>query len=393
MIPKSAAKIKWGLHREMWYNAHGMEFAKRIYLSPPWVDGAERRAVAAAFDSGYVAPCGPAVEELESRLAALSSRRRAVAVSSGTAALDLVCAHLGVDESWTVVSPTLTFIASAGPAYHRRARLAFVDCDATGNADPALVDAALRDAAPAAAGKLLFIAVDLYGRCNDYSALERICAKRGAKLVVDSAEAVGAKDPSGRPAGSAGIAAIYSFNGNKIVTTSGGGAVLTDDYALADHVRSMSQQSREPVPWYEHREVGYNCRMSNILAAVGLAQLSKLPDILARRAANAKRYGGIFADTRFTMLPPVPGETHWLNVALAPTEAERDALLASFAAADIEARPVWKPMHLQPVFADVPVYGGAVAEDLFRRGVCLPSGSGLDDADFARISAAIGRVR
>jgi hypothetical protein len=202
--------------------------ARRIFLSPPFTGEAERKAVMAAFDSGYVAPCGPQVEEFERRIAALAGRRYAVAVSSGTAALDLAMAEYGVDGSWVVVAPTLTFIATVSPAYHRGAKLVFVDCDATGNIDPALLEQALADLA--GRKRVMVIGVDLYGSCCDYAALLRLCRSYGAVFICDSAEAVGARyrKPGGEfvSAGSAGAAAVYSFNGNKIMTTSGGGALF-----------------------------------------------------------------------------------------------------------------------------------------------------------------------
>lgn len=358
---------------------------RRIFLSPPWTGEEERAMVSKAFDSGYVAPCGPMVEAFEESLARLSGRRFAVAVSGGTAALDLAAAHLGIDRSWTVVAPSLTFVATVGPAWHRGARLVFLDSAEDGNVDCSLLDDALAEAARQTPGKVLFIGVDLYGRCCDYAAVSRICEERGALFIIDSAEAVGAES-AGRPAGSAGVAGVYSFNGNKIATTSGGGALVTDDPSFAAHARSLSQQSRERFPWYEHREVGYNYRMSNIVAAIGIAQVGKLPEILRRRREIKERY---LAIPGLRLLPPVPGENNWLSVALMPGMESRDALLDALGKADIEARPVWKPMHLQPVFKDCKVYGGEVSQRLFERGICLPSGSGLDDADFARIEETI----
>ena len=367
-----------------------MSESKRIFLSPPCVDAAEREAVMRAFDSGYVAPCGPMVDEFERRLAALAGRRHAVALSSGTAAIDLAMAEWGVDSSWTVFAPTLTFVATVGPAWHRGARLVFVDSDATGNMDVSLLAEAMENE-QSDGSRWLVAGVDLYGRPCDYEGIARLCRACGAVFLCDSAEAVGAKRGAA-PAGSAGDAAVFSFNGNKIITTSGGGALLTDDDGVAKRARSRSQQSREPAVWYEHREIGYNYRMSNILASVGLSQLDKLGSFVARRGRIAAYYrrelGG-----RFEFLPPVEGENHWLTVALAPSREERDAALARLAAADIEARPVWKPMHLQPVFerhfgGDRPrcrMVGGAVSESLFERGICLPSGSGMTDADLSRV--------
>lgn len=344
-----------------------MSATNRVFLSPPWVGDAERRAVKAAFDSGYVAPCGPQVAEFERRLATLSGRRYAVAVSSGTAAIDLLMEEFAVGPDTTVIAPTLTFIATVGPAWHRGAKLVFVDCDATGNVDVGLLGRALEETT----GRRLVIGVDLYGRCCDYAAIVRLCRAHRVPFVCDSAEAVGAAR-EGLPSGSAGVAAVYSFNGNKIITTSGGGAVLTDSKGLAERAAKRAQQSREKAIWYEHREVGYNYRLSNILAAVGLAQLDRLPEILARRKARAEAYA-----KAFDLLPPVAGENNWLSVALCRSSRERDALLGRLDAKGYEARPVWKPMHLQPVFRGVKTYGGKVAEDLFRRGICLPGGTGL----------------
>ena len=382
---------------------------KRIFLSPPFVGAAERAAVKRAFDSGYVAPCGPQVDEFEQRLAALAGRRYAVAVSSGTAAIDLIMAELGVDATWTVVAPTLTFIATVGPAFHRGAKLVFVDSDATGNIDVTLLEEALASTQlsinpnnpnnqttqpPANPNtqttqtpkhpKILVLGVDLYGNCCDYAAITRLCRRYGAVFVTDAAEAVGATR-EGRPSGSAGLAGVYSFNGNKIITTSGGGAIVTDDKGLAARAKKRAQQSREKCVWYEHREVGYNYRLSNILAALGLAQVERLPAILEKRRRNfawyAKRWKG-------DILAPTPGANHWLTVGLVASRRERDALLRRFDAADIESRPVWKPLHLQPVFAGCRVFGGEVAEALFERGICLPSGTGLTASDFARIEKA-----
>ena len=354
---------------------------KRIFLSPPYVGAAERKAIAAAFDSKYVAPCGPMVDAFERRLAALAGRKHAVAVASGTAALDLAMAEYGVDRRWTVIAPTLTFIATVGPAYHRGAKLVFVDCDATGNVDVRLLERALADAK----GRTLVVGVDLYGRCCDYDAIGALCDRHGAVFVCDAAEAVGATY-KGRPSGSAGAVAVYSFNGNKIVTTSGGGALLTDDDGIAARARKRSQQAREPAVWYEHKEVGYNYRLSNLLAAVGLAQLGRLAKILSKRRRIWEAYG---ADGR---LAPVAGENHWLTVKLLASESARDAALARLAAANIEARPVWKPLHLQPVFRRCRVYGGAVAADLFARGICLPSGTGMTTADVTRVKRALAGI-
>ena len=364
-----------------------MKSATKIFLQPPYIGASERVAVMKAFDSGYIAPCGPQLDEFERRLAKLSGRKYAVALSSGTAAIDLVLEYLGVDRTWTVVAPTLSFIATVGPAWHRGAKLALVDSDSTGNMSVSLLDRALSRLpipnSPFPIPHILVIGVDLYGKCCDYDGIAKVCRKYGAKFLVDAAESVGSKY-KGKGSGCGGFAAVYSFNGNKTVTTSGGGAILTDSKPLADAVRKLSMQSREPVLHYEHKEVGYNHRMSNILAAIGLAQLDRLPEILEKKRKIASAYG-IDDD----------GSNHWLNVLYLKDEKTRDAAIRRLAKKGIEARPVWKPMHLQPVFAGsrkIKVFGGSVAEDLFRRGICLPSGAALSIAVVKKIvRATVGR--
>lgn len=371
--------------------------SKRIFLSPPYVGEEGRNAVNAAFDSGYIAPCGPQVEEFERRLGALAGGISAAAVSGGTAAIDLLMEEFSVNEKTTVFCSDLTFIASLGPAFHRGANIVLIGTDATtGNLSlPALESAlAKRSSMRACDERFVIIAVDLYGRCCDYDGLESIASRFGAKLIIDAAEAVGAKWKD-RPAGSAGDAAIYSFNGNKTITTSGGGAVLSSDAGIVERARWRSQQSREPVAWYEHREVGYNYRLSNLLGALGNAQLGMLPDILMRKAKAA----GFYLELMKGIASPLPHDpnttpNNWLNVYLFDDGKQRDEIAARLTADNIECRPVWKPMHLQPVFADNPkvttsVDGLDVSRGFFERGLCLPSGAGLCDEDFNRIAKAI----
>ena len=360
---------------------------KRIFLSPPWVGEPERAAVAAAFDSGYVAPCGPLVDTFDQRLGALAGQS-AAAVASGTAALDLLMAELDVGPDTTVIASSLTFIATIGPAVHRGATPVFVDSDpATGTLSIPLLEKALKSfrRTHAKSAKnvhdLVVISADIYGQCCDYDAIASLCDQYEAAYIVDAAEAVGATY-RGRPAGHAGLAAIYSFNGNKLITTSGGGAVLSRNPEIVARARWRAQQSRENAVWYEHREVGNNYRMSNILAAVGCAQLDRMPEIIRRKSRTFSFYSELFARHDALGIVPFPcgdftESTRWLSVFLYPTEAERDAAAARLTAANIESRPVWKPMHLQPVFKRCRAYGGAVSEDFFRRGICLPSGAGL----------------
>ena len=364
-----------------------MKSSGKIFLQPPYIGKAERAAVMKAFDSGFIAPCGPQLDEFERRLAKLSGRKYAVALSSGTAAIDLVLEYLGVDRTWTVVAPTLSFIATVGPAWHRGAKLALVDSDSTGNMSVSLLDRALSRLpipnspfpipnSPFPIPHILVIGVDLYGKCCDYDGIAKVCRKYGVEFLVDAAESVGSKY-KGKGSGCGGFAAVYSFNGNKTVTTSGGGAILTDSKPLADAVRKLSTQSREPVLHYEHKEVGYNHRMSNILAAIGLAQLDRLPEILEKKRKIASAYG-IEDD----------GSNHWLNVLYLKDEKTRDAAIRRLAKKGIEARPVWKPMHLQPLFrgnAFISADGNDAGRDIFHRGLCLPSDISMTEEEQDRI--------
>jgi len=256
---------------------------KRIFLSPPWMGGDERKLVEAAFDSNYVAPCGPMVDCFEKDFAAFLHRPSACALSSCTAALDLLCRELDIQRGDTVFCSDLTFVASIAPAVHRGATPVFIDSDEqTWNMNPDLLAEALEEAKRDNCLPKAVIAVDLYGQCCDYDRLETLCAAYEVPLLIDAAEALGATYQQ-RPAGDAGWASVYSFNGNKIITTSGGGMLTSRDTALVERARKRSQQARENQIWYEHAELGYNYRMSNIVAAIGVGQLQILPEILRRK--------------------------------------------------------------------------------------------------------------
>ncbi len=369
----------------------------RIHLSPPDVGPAERARLLAAFDSGWIAPVGPELDAFEQALAEVTGRRAGVALSSGTAALHLALRVLGVGAGDEVLVPTLTFAATANAVTYLGARPVLVDVDAHDwTLDLDLVAEDLderrrRGRRPPAA----IVPVDLYGQCADYGRLEQLLASHAdgthhIPVVADAAESLGASR-DGRPAGVHGVAAALSFNGNKIITTSGGGALVTDDEALATHVRKLATQAREPVAHYEHTEVGHNYRLSNLLAALGRAQLETLPAKVARRRQlNAAYRAALGEQPGVSFMQPAAGSdpSWWLTcLTVDPSVAgcDRNDLIAALEAHDIEARPVWKPMHLQPVFSDVPVVGGRVAARLFDHGLCLPSGSSLDDADQQRI--------
>ena len=370
----------------------------RIYLSPPDVGPAEREALLAAYDSGWIAPVGPDVDAFERELAAVAGTRQAAALSSGTAALHLALLAVGVGPSDEVVVPTLTFVATASPVVHIGAEPTFVDCEPSSwNIDPALLAELLDERAAQGRLPAAVIAVDLYGQCADADALAEACRPHGVPLVEDAAEALGATY-HGRPAGSLAPIGVFSFNGNKIITTSGGGMLVSDDEAVVARARHLATQAREDAPHYEHREIGFNYRMSNLLAALGRAQLRSLPERVARRRAIKARYRAALDDDRgITFMPDAPsGEpTNWLTVAQIDPDrfgATTDDIRLALEAEDIESRPAWKPLHCQPVFAGRPAIGGTVAERIFERGLCLPSGSSLTDDEVDRVVAIVQSV-
>jgi dTDP-4-amino-4,6-dideoxygalactose transaminase len=375
----------------------GAGYAERdwIPLSAPDVGDAERQALLRAFDSGWVAPLGPEVDLFEAELAAACGRSYAVALASGTAALHLALLTAGVRRGDRVLCSTLTFVASANAISYCGAIPVFVDSSPDSwTIDPDLVAAELARAARTGELPAAVVAVDLFGQCADYPALLEVCGAYGVPVLSDAAESLGASY-CGRPSGSFGDCAIVSFNGNKILTTSGGGALLTDDAEQAVRVRSLATQARLPVPHYQHEEVGFNYRLSNLLAAVGRAQLAGLAGKVGRRRDIRREYEAGLGDLAGVGFMPVPADSapnHWLTVLTvdaARSGFSPDSLRLALAVERIEARPVWKPMHLQPVYADAPTIGGSVAEHAFANGLCLPSSSTLDEDQQGRVIQVI----
>ena len=369
-----------------------------IYLSAPDVGSAERAALLAAFDSGWVAPVGPDLAAFETDMTGfLGGDLHAVALSSGTAALHLALMLHDIGPGDDVLVPSLTFAATAFAVCYTGARPCFVDSDATSwNLDVDLVAAELERRAKADNLPAAVLPVDLYGQCADYLALVPLCRQYDVPLIADSAEALGAFR-AGHAAGSLGDCAALSFNGNKILTTSGGGMLLSVDPGLADRARYLATQARQPAVHYEHIEVGFNYRMSNLLAALGRAQLSRLPSIIERRAGFGLRYRevlGAIEGVSFQPVPPDSRPNHWLTVITVDVDRHGTPheICAALAERNIEARPAWKPMHQQPVFADAPMLGGPIADSVFRSGVCLPSGSSMTDADLDRVLERVTEV-
>jgi dTDP-4-amino-4,6-dideoxygalactose transaminase len=369
--------------------------ARRIYLSAPDPAGTELELLRDAVESNWLAPLGPHVDAFEAEMATRLDVPHALALSSGTAALHLALEVLGVGAGDEVFCSTLTFAATANAIRYTSATPVFLDSEARSwNLDPELLASALDESASRKRLPKAVIAVDLYGQCADLDPILAACRKHGVPLIEDAAEALGATY-RGRPAGSFGDLSILSFNGNKIITTSGGGMLLSRNPQWISRARHLATQAREPVRHYEHQSVGYNYRLSNLLAAVGRAQLRDLDRRVAVRRSINERYRTALSDLpgwQFLPESELGTSTCWLTCATVGSEREREQVLDGLAELDIEARPVWKPMHMQPVFRDLRVLGGAIAERLFRTGLCLPSGSGLDTADLDRVIAAVRHV-
>jgi len=368
----------------------------RIYLSPPDVGELEEQYVLRALRSGWVAPLGPDVDAFEREVAERITVSHAVALSSGTAALHLGLLGLGVGPGDVVIAASMTFAATANAIVYTGAQPHFVDSEAeSGNMDPGLLEEAIltlqREGRRAAA----IVPVDLLGKSADYEPILRTAAVHGIPVLADAAESFGARY-GGRPAGSWGTASVLSFNGNKIMTTSGGGMLLTDDALLAQRARYLATQARSPVAHYEHTEIGYNYRLSNLLAALGRAQLSRLDGMLERRRAIRERYRAFFSTVPGVVLfggDSDRDDNMWLTSILVDRELTSwapDDLRLFLESHRIESRPLWKPMHMQPVFAHASRTVNGVAEDLFARGLTLPSGSVLTDDQLDRILDLVG---
>jgi dTDP-4-amino-4,6-dideoxygalactose transaminase len=371
----------------------------RVYLSPPHLSGRESELIADAIESNWIAPLGPHVDAFEAELAAVAEVDHAVALSSGTAALHLALVVLGIGAGDEVACSGFTFAASANAITYSGATPFFVDATAeTWTIDPELLERAIVSRREAGGTVRAVVAVDLYGQCCDYDALHDVCVRQHVVLVQDAAESLGATH-RGAPAGGQGALAAFSFNGNKIITTSGGGMLVSNHGDWVEHARKLSTQAREPVAHYEHLEVGFNYRMSNLLAAVGRAQLETLPERVATRRRLRDRYVELLGDVPgLSFMPEAPyGATNaWLTCMVvdpAVFGADRETIRLALEAEDIESRPLWKPMHLQPVFASHDAFGGDVSARLFERGLCLPSGSSLGEEDQDRVVATVLEAR
>lgn len=368
----------------------------RIYLSAPHMGGDERGLVEEAFESNWLSSVGPHIGAFEEELGRIVGGHVA-ALASGTAAIHLGLKLLGVGPGDEVFCPTLTFVATANPILYVGATPVFLDSETQSwNLDPALLEDAL--ASRAAAGKLpkAVIVVHLFGQSADFDAIRRVCERWEVPILEDAAEALGTLY-KGAPVGALGDIGVLSFNGNKIITTTGGGALVSKNEAWVEKARYWATQARDPGIAYEHSECGYNYRMSNVLAGIGRGQLRVLDERVDRRREIAFTYRDAFADIDgLELMPQAPWglHTNWLSVFVvnaAKLGCQRDDLIGALADEDIEARPVWKPMHEQRLFQGAEVVGGAVAEHCYRAGLCLPSTTSMSETDLARVIDVVRR--
>jgi dTDP-4-amino-4,6-dideoxygalactose transaminase len=421
----------------------------RIFLSPPHMSGYEKEFIDDAFESNYIAPLGPQVDAFEKEFAEYVGLKHSVALSSGTAATHLALRILEVSEGDVVFASTLTFIGSVSPITFLGAIPVFIDSNReTWNMNPDLLERELEQCNENGQLPKAVIPTDLYGQCCNLPRIVDICDRYDIPVICDSAEAMGSRfrrsfsgfqildegnqtsdfgvRTSGfwKHAGAGAKAVVYSFNGNKIITTSGGGMLASDDKVFIDYARFLSQQARDPLSHYEHKEIGYNYRMSNILAAIGRGQLRVLDDRVKRKREIFNYYRNAMLDLPGIEFMPEASycrSNRWLTVIFVTPEkfgADREKIRLALEAENIESRPVWKPMHLQPVFDCQPnrkedgtlgngsakkgkkpkkryrarVVGGSVAEDLFDRGLCLPSGTAMTEADIDRVVSIIKKA-
>jgi dTDP-4-amino-4,6-dideoxygalactose transaminase len=363
------------------------------------MSGREQQYVQQAFDSNWVAPLGPNVDAFEAefcrQLNSANGALHALALTSGTAALHLALIHLGIGPGDEVAVSTLTFAASVNPILYVGARPVFIDSEtASWNMDPNLLADFLAQRAQINRLPKAVVLVHLYGQSADITAIQALCDRYEVVLLEDAAEALGATYQGHSP-GTFGRAGIFSFNGNKIITTSGGGMLVSPDADLIDHARKLSTQAREPAPHYEHSEIGYNYRLSNVLAGIGRGQLQALAERVQRCRRNFAWYAQALADCPgLSFMPEAPWGSHtrWLTtITIDPQRfgMDREAVRLILEEENIESRPLWKPMHLQPVFAAYESIGGDVAASLFRDGLCLPSGTNLTETDLERVAGVI----
>jgi dTDP-4-amino-4,6-dideoxygalactose transaminase len=365
---------------------------KRIYLSSPHMGGAEMKYIREAFDQNWVAPLGPNVDKFEAEIAGYLGVQYAAALNSGTSAIHLALLVLGVKQNDEVISSTFTFSATINPIAYIGAIPILVDSELqTWNMSPDLLETAIKDRIKKGKHPKAILPVHLYGMPANIKRIMEISGKYDIPVIEDAAEALGSRF-NGKPAGTFGEIGILSFNGNKIITTSGGGAMVSDNRDLIVKARFLATQARDKAPHYQHSEIGYNYRMSNVVAGIGLGQMEVISERVMKRRENFSFYKNNLKDKPGILFLDEADSKYysnrWLTTILIDPEISgttRDKIIMSLEKANIESRPLWKPMHLQPVFSSCPAYINGVSENLFNRGLCLPSGTNMSDDDRERV--------
>lgn len=375
----------------------------KIWLSSPHMGEDEQKFVNEAFDTNWIAPLGPHVSDFEKDLEAFIGTKYAATLSSGTAAIHLALILLGVQAGDEVICQSFTFSASANPIIYQGAKPIFIDSERdTWNMSPEFLEEAIINGINKGKKPSAIIVVDLYGMPAKLNEINEIADRYEIPLIEDAAEALGSHI-NNKKCGSFGKFNVLSFNGNKIITTSSGGALLSDDYELIEKTRFLATQARDAAPHYQHSHIGYNYRMSNVLAGIGRGQMIVLPERVKKRRENFKRYKSYFVEVanrgyniQFQEEQKGFYSNRWLTSILIDTDNNenitRENIRLALEAENIESRPLWKPMHLQPIFAESEFFGDGTSEELFNNGLCLPSGSNLSNTDFERIFSVLDKV-
>lgn len=371
-----------------------MRQRERVYLSSPHMSGHEQKYIQEAFEQNWIAPLGPNVDAFEDTLAKYCGVKHAAALSSGTAALHLALIMLGVKTNDEVLVSTFTFSASVNPIVYQGAKPVFIDSEPdTWNMDPVLLEQALqeREANHTLQKVKAIVVVHLYGMPAKMDQIMEIANRYGVPVIEDAAEALGSKY-KGKPLGSFGKLSILSFNGNKIITTSGGGALLCNEEAYAIKARFLATQARDQAPHYQHSQIGYNYRLSNVLAGIGRGQMEVIEERVAKRIENYTFYTSNLKNVEALSFPELPGTDYFSNRWLTTCLIDKDKTGVTYSqvqealeAYNIESRPLWKPMHLQPIFENYEAYLNGTSENLFTSGICIPSGSSLTDAQRTQV--------
>jgi len=366
----------------------------KIYLSSPHMGGTEIKYIQKAFKENWIAPLGPNVDNFEKDICSYSGAGYAAALSSGTAALHLALIMLGIKSSDEVLCTTFTFSASANPIAYQGAIPVFVESEKdTWNMSPDFLEEAIKDRISKGKKPKAIILVHLYGQPAKITEIAAIATNYEIPLIEDAAESLGSTY-KGKMTGTFGLMGVYSFNGNKIITTSGGGALVSENKELIDKARFLATQARDAAPHYQHSQIGYNYRMSNIVAGIGRGQMEVLPERIKQRRANFEFYKTFLKEIKEITFLPEFKETfanRWLTCILLDknSKVSREDIRLALEKDNIESRPLWKPMHLQPVFESYPYYGDKLSEVLFERGLCIPSGSNLSQEDLNRVATII----